>query len=67
MVEKNQIIQAIRELNPTANGEWLEAFRLDALIRYLHHLRYAQLPRAAGGRWQRDPSMPPVVARHSAA
>ncbi|MFM1821943.1 MAG: hypothetical protein RI967_209 [Planctomycetota bacterium] len=34
VAEKNRIIDAIREINPTAAAEWLAAFPLSELERY---------------------------------
>lgn len=38
MAEKNRIIDAIREINPTAAADWLAAFPLAELERYHRRL-----------------------------
>ena len=38
MLNKLQVIEGIREINPTARLDWLGRFDLGALRRYLEHL-----------------------------
>ncbi len=44
-IGKPQIIQAIRELNPTAKRPWLEKFTVGDLGQYLEHLQLTLEPR----------------------
>ena len=46
-IGKPQIIQAIRELNPTAKRPWLEKFTVGDLGQYLDHLQLALGPRGS--------------------
>ncbi len=46
-IGKPQIIEAIRELNPTAKRPWLEKFTVGDLGRYLDHLQLALEPRGS--------------------
>ncbi len=46
-IGKPQIIQAIRELNPTAKRPWLEKFTVGDLGQYLDHLQLALEPRGS--------------------
>ncbi len=44
-IGKPQIIEAIREINPTAKRPWLERFTVGDLGRYLEHLQVTLEPR----------------------
>ncbi len=57
-IGKPQIIEAIRQLNPTAKRPWLEKFTVGDLGRYLDHLQLTLEPRGSrspGGQRRRQP------------
>ena len=61
MLTKSQLINAIRELNPTAGARWLGRFDAKALRRYLEHLHHVLGPRGDG--WVRRSETTAVVGR----
>ena len=63
---RQQVIDAIRQLNPTAATTFLDAFQSDALERYLLHLEYQAGPRDWSNHWVRPGETPAAVTRHSA-
>ena len=66
MLSKNQVIDAICRLNPTAPIQWLARFELVALRRYYEHLLITLEPRGSRG-WVRDGESSAVVTRIPAA
>ena len=66
MLSKNQVIQAICRLNPTAPMNWLAGFDLPSLRRYYEHLLITLEPRGSRG-WIRSGNTPAVVTRRPAA
>ncbi len=50
-IGKPQIIEAIRQLNPTAKRPWLEKFTVWDLDRYLDHLQLTLEPRGYSSFW----------------
>lgn len=66
MLTKNQVIDAICRLNPTAPIQWLAGFDLVALRRYYEHLLITLEPRGSRG-WVRDGESAAVVTRRPAA
>ena len=66
-MSKEQLIDNIRQHNPTANSEFLFTFNEDALKNYLGHLRYLGRPRGAGSLWVRntDASATSTRPRHN--
>ena len=66
MLTKNQVIDAICRLNPTAPIEWLSSFDLSALRRYYEHLLITLEPRGTRG-WVRMTDTPAVITRRPAA
>jgi hypothetical protein len=50
-MSKRQLIDQIRELNTTAQPQFLSRFEEVALKEYLEHLRAAQLRRVRIGGW----------------
>jgi hypothetical protein len=66
MLSKNQVIDAISRLNPSASIQWLAAFELTALRRYYEHLLITLEPRGSRG-WVRTDESPAVVTRKPAA
>ena len=66
MLTKNQVIDAISRLNPTAPINWLAGFDLASLRRYYEHLLITLEPRGSRG-WVRDNGSRAVVTRRPAA
>jgi len=66
MLTKNQVIDAICRLNPTAPIAWLSSFDLSALRRYYEHLLITLEPRGTRG-WVRMSDTPAVITRRPAA
>ena len=66
MLTKNQVIDAICRLNPTAPMNWLAGFELTALRHYYEHLLITLEPRGSRG-WIRHEETPAVVTRKPAA
>ncbi|MDA0803675.1 MAG: hypothetical protein O2819_07995 [Planctomycetota bacterium] len=64
-LNKSQLIDAIRDLNPSADRAWLGLFSKEELGRYLQHLHHAQSPRG-GPAWERDGETGAIVVRHAA-
>ena len=58
-----QIINAIQELNRSARRDWLDAFAIPALRRYLDHLEVTLEPRGRGSVWVRSGETPAIVTR----
>ena len=52
-MSKRQLIEGIRELNPTAPAPFLAQFDEGALQQYLEHLKAAQLKRVRINGWVR--------------
>jgi len=50
-MDKDRLISAIQELNPTARRTWLGSFPDDELKEYLSHLEFARGPRSASQFW----------------
>ena len=53
-MEKRQLIEEIREFNPTAQAQFLEQFDAEALEQYLKHLRAAEEKRVHIHGWVRQ-------------
>lgn len=64
MLDKMQIIEAIRQINRSARLDWLGNFDADALRRYLEHLQLTQEPRGRNSSWIRHDETPPIMTRH---
>lgn len=60
MLSKDQLIDQILSLNPSAEPDWLSQFRIDALESYLRHLHFMQEPRRRS-RWVRPGDTPAIV------
>ena len=66
MLTKNQVINAISRLNPTAPITWLAGFDLLSLRRYYEHLLLTLEPRGSRG-WVRPNDSSAFVTRRPAA
>ncbi len=65
MADKNRIIDAIRELNPTAAAEWLATFTMDELREY-HDRLMSLMDATAGARWLRRGDTAAIYVREAA-
>ena len=61
LLSREQVIERIMTLNPTAGVEFLEDFGERALRCYLDHLTAAQMPRGRMARWVRPGDTPGIV------
>jgi hypothetical protein len=62
MPSKNELIERIRQINRSADHEWLARFDDQKLFDYLEHLQLLMEPRGRHSRWQRRGDSPAVVA-----
>ena len=53
-MDKRQLIEEIREFNPTAQAQFLQQFDADALKQYLKHLKAAEEKRIHIHGWVKD-------------
>lgn len=60
-LSRGEVVERIRELNPTAGEEYLAMFRLDHLRKYLDHLVETQRPRGRHRGWLRPGDAPSVL------
>jgi hypothetical protein len=63
---RQQTVERILEINPTATSTFLERFDDRPLKQYLDHLVAASSPRGASARWVRPGDSPAIVTRESA-
>jgi len=66
MLSKNQVIDAISRINPTAPIQWLAGFDLASLRKYYEHLLLTLEPRGSRG-WVRGNDCAAIVTRRPAA
>lgn len=62
-MSKEQLIDEIRRLNRTADGQFLVHFKLEALEQYLKRLSLTSGGRGRASVWVRTGASPAVVAR----
>lgn len=62
---REQLIDRIIEINPSATTTFLSAFEHSSLARYLDHLAAAEAPRGRDARWVRPGDTPAILARTS--
>ena len=67
MQSKDQLIDSILQINRSTSRDWLAAFDVSALRRYLDHLQLTLEPRGGASFWIREPETPAVVTRKPAA
>ncbi len=60
---REQLLDRIQTINPTAKSEYLVQFRPEALSLYLDHLTNAASPRKADHSWERPGDTPAIVTR----
>jgi len=63
-IEREEIIEAIVEINRGVSRAWLESFETDHLREYLEHLDLVIRPR--GTIWVRPSGTPPAYERRAA-
>jgi hypothetical protein len=63
-LEREEVIEAILDLNPGSTRRWLEEFSTEDLRSYLAHLDHALQPR--GRCWPRPAGVPAAIHRRAA-
>jgi len=66
MLNKDQIIDNIRQINRSAQKDWLMVFDTLALRKYLDHLQHTLEPRGGHSVWIRNNEGKAVVTRKPA-
>lgn len=62
---REQVVDRIIKINPTATEAFLSRFSDDSLGEYLDHLVMASGPRGPESRWLRRADSPAILARES--
>jgi hypothetical protein len=62
---REQVVDRIITINPTATVSFLERFNSRSLGMYLDHLVSASRPRGRGARWLRPGDTPAILGRES--
>jgi len=62
-MRKQQLIERIRQHNPTAPMAFLNDFDEDQLMRYLCHLRLTCRPRTGDTLWIRNGETPAIMSK----
>lgn len=62
-MDKEHLIQAIRQRNPSAEPDFLISFNENALNQYLDHLHYMVRPRQERNLWVRSAETPAILGR----
>ncbi len=62
---REQVVDRIITLNPTASQDFLREFRDDALALYLEHLTATQEPRGRNACWRRPGDSPSILERRT--
>lgn len=60
---REQVVDRIITINPTATAEFLASFNEDSLTKYLDHLVTASGPRGGHSRWLRPGDSPAIWGR----
>ncbi|MCB9839160.1 MAG: hypothetical protein H6813_07475 [Phycisphaeraceae bacterium] len=60
---REQLLDRIQSINPSARPEYLVQFRPEALSLYLDHLLHAASPRRPEHSWERPGDTPAIVTR----
>ncbi len=63
---REQVVDRIITINPTATKDFLDTFNASHLGGYLDHLVAAQRPRGPDSRWSRPNDSPAIMVRVSA-
>ncbi|HWB19114.1 MAG TPA: hypothetical protein VG711_02355 [Phycisphaerales bacterium] len=61
MMDRQQLIDGIHELNPTAKRDWLDSFEIHELRDYWEHLQHVLEPRGKDSVWVRRGDSPAIV------
>jgi len=61
-LSRQQVVDEIIEINPSASADFLAQFDDDLLRKYLDHLHYTQGPRGSGS-WDRPNDAPAIMVR----
>ena len=62
-LSREQLLERIQTINPTAKSEYLIQFRPEALSLYLDHLLHAAAPRCTEYSWERPGDTPAIMTR----
>jgi len=62
-MSRDQVLDEIISINPSATAGFLAQFADDLLKKYLDHLLYTQAPRAGSGAWDRPNDAPAIMVR----
>lgn len=62
---REQVVDRIITINPTATTAFLERFNESSLTKYLDHLVVASGPRGGHSRWMRPGDSPAIMSRPS--
>jgi hypothetical protein len=62
---REQVVDRILTMNPTATTDFLGDFPESSLLAYLEHLLAASQPRGRSARWVRPGDSPAIVGRRS--
>ncbi len=62
---REQVVDRITSLNPTATREFLDGFERAQLVHYMDHLTEAAKPRGREAKWRRPGDAPPMVWRYA--
>lgn len=62
---REQVVDRIIAINPTASTAFLERFRSESLEAYLKHLVVASGPRGSHSRWVRPAETPAITWREA--
>jgi len=58
---REQVVERIMTINPSAAADFLARFKSESLSNYLEHLVSAQQPRGRGSRWVRPGDSPAIM------
>lgn len=62
-LSREQLLDRIQTINPSAKSAYLVQFRPEALSLYLDHLLHASSPRRTEHSWERPGDTPAIVTR----
>ncbi len=62
---REQVVDRIITINPTATAQFLARFRDESLEKYLDHLVVASGPRGRHSRWERPGDSPAIFGREA--
>ncbi len=60
---REQVVDEIISVNPSATAEFLDQFDDELLNKYLDHLRFTALPRCGKSPWNRPGDAPAIMVR----